>query len=125
LNINDDISGSGGGGSGGGGGGDDDNSGEDGRMGRVALSGVASGNRDVFGDLSDNDDGEDGSKSLDFCARDSNAAAVDAADDGVMCRKTILKHEATKAGPRSAAGKTKKNAARSARRLRRQSGQRE
>jgi hypothetical protein len=79
--------GNGGGNGGGGGGGDDDgnggggddDSGEDGRMGRVALSGVVFGDGDVFGDLSDNDDGDDGSISLDFCARDSSAAAVDAA----------------------------------------------
>jgi hypothetical protein len=65
------------GGGGGGDDGDDDNhSGKDKRMRWEADSGVVSGDG---GDSGDNDDSEDGSMGLDFCARDSSAAFVDAA----------------------------------------------
>jgi hypothetical protein len=49
---------------------------------REAYSGVVSGDRYIRGDTGDNDGGEDGSGDLDFCARDSSAAAVDAVEDG-------------------------------------------
>jgi hypothetical protein len=88
LNINDGTGSGGGGGDGGGGdgggcgdGNNDNDSGVNKRSRREAYSGVVAGDRYIRGDIGDNDDGgEDGSGNLDFCARDSSAAAVDAVE---------------------------------------------
>jgi hypothetical protein len=51
-------------------------------MERKVRSGDVSGDGDVYGAFGDNDGSEDSSTGLDFCARDSCAATVDAAITG-------------------------------------------